>query len=92
MKSININEIKDLGKINLIDVRETNEFAQSRIEGARNIPMMGLMTNHEQFLDKNDTYYIMCLSGGRSYQVASHLESLGYDVVNLEGGISSYKF
>lgn len=92
MKSININEIKNLEGINIIDVRETGEYAQMSIPGTKNIPMMGLVANHEQFLNKNETYYIMCLSGGRSYQVASQLDSLGYDIVNLEGGISSYKF
>lgn len=92
MKSININDIKELNNINLIDVREVDEYKQKSIPGSINIPMMGLMTNHEQFLNKGEKYYIMCLSGGRSYQVASHLDKEGYDIVNLEGGISSYIF
>ncbi len=92
MKSININEIKNLENIKVIDVREVNEYKQLSIPNTSNIPMMGLIANHENFLDKNETYYIMCQSGGRSFQVASRLEQLGYSVINLEGGIGSYKF
>ncbi len=92
MKTIDINEIKNLENIEIIDVREVDEYSSKHIPNTKNIPMMGLMTNHEQFLDKNTTYYIMCLSGGRSLKVATHLESLGYDIVNLAGGISNYKF
>ncbi len=92
MKSININEIKNLENIKIIDVREVDEYRQLSIPGTKNIPVMGLITNHESFLDKSETYYIMCLSGGRSFQVVTHIEKLGYNVVNLEGGIGSYIF
>ncbi len=91
MESININDIKDINGAKIIDVRETYEFEGGTVEGAINIPMTGLMLNADNFLDKNEKYYIMCQAGGRSMQVCSVLESQGYDVVNLDGGYSSYK-
>ncbi|MFV0424986.1 MAG: rhodanese-like domain-containing protein [Bacilli bacterium] len=89
---MDINEIKNFENINVIDIREKNEYDQMHIPNTKNIPMMGLIANHTQFLSKNEKYYIMCLSGGRSHQVVAYLKSLGYDVVDLKGGISSYKF
>ncbi len=91
MQNININDVKDIKGAKIIDVRETYEFEAGTVADAINIPMMGLMMNADNFLDKNEKYYIMCLSGGRSMQVCSVLESQGYDVVNLDGGYSSYE-
>ncbi len=91
MESININDVKSIKDAKIIDVREVFEFEGGTVEGAINIPMTGLMMNADNFLDKKEKYYIMCLSGGRSMQVCSVLESQGYDVVNLDGGYSSYK-
>lgn len=90
MKSIDINEAVEKGYEPIIDVREPSEFAEGSVPGARNIPMIGLIMNAGDFLDKDETYYIMCRSGGRSSQTCSELESQGYNVVNLEGGILGY--
>lgn len=91
MKNIDINEIKNLEGIEIIDVREVEEYKQYHLENTTNIPMMGLMMNAGEFLDKSKTYYIMCAAGGRSMQVCMNLEEQGYDVVNLDGGIGSFK-
>lgn len=91
MKSININEIKKMGDINLIDVRETFEYENGSVKGAKNIPMTGLVMNSNNFLNKDEKYYIMCQAGSRSLQVCHELENQGYDVVNLEGGYGMYE-
>ena len=91
MKTIDVNEIDNLDKNFVIDVREMDEVKAKAIPGIKNIPMMGLMMNPDQFLNKDVTYYIMCLSGGRSSQTCMTLEDKGYNVINLAGGISSYK-
>ena len=62
-------------------------FKESK--GLRNIPLAGLVLNHSAFLEKGKTYYIMCHSGGRSYNAISQLEGEGYDLINVEGGISA---
>lgn len=90
-KTININQLNQIENPNLIDIRENEELIVGQIEGSRHIPMMGLIMNKEQFLDKGETYYIYCAAGGRSYQVCSLLADSGYDVVNLDGGFASYR-
>lgn len=90
-KTININDLGQLGDVNVIDIREAGELAVGAVAGSKHIPMMGLIMNKDQFLNKNETYYIYCAAGGRSFQTCSMLASAGYDVVNLDGGYSSYR-
>lgn len=92
VKGMNINEIDDLiGEINLIDVREPHEYAAGTIRTAVNIPMNTLLANPDDYLDKNQTYYIMCQSGVRSKKTSTQLAKQGFDVINLVGGYGSYK-
>ena len=90
MKNMNINDVLNVKEANIIDVRETFEYAGGTVPGAKNIPMMGLIANADQFLNKDEEYYIMCQAGGRSMQVCDSLEVDGYSVVNLAGGYGSF--
>ncbi len=90
-KTININELSEIKGANIIDIRETPELAGGVIAGSKHIPMMGLIMNKDSFLDKNETYYIYCAAGGRSYQTCSVLADAGYKVVNLDGGFAGYR-
>lgn len=90
MKQLNINEVLNLEGIKIIDVREPFEYQAGTINGAINIPMLGLLMNPNEFLNKEDEYYIMCKSGMRSQQVCHNLESEGYQVINLAGGYMSF--
>lgn len=88
---ININDIDNLiGKINLIDIREPYEYKSGSIQTAKNIPMNILLKDHERYLQKDKKYYLFCLSGARSGRAAAYLSKLGYDIVNISGGIGSY--
>jgi rhodanese-related sulfurtransferase len=75
---------------NVIDIRETDEFAMKSISGVRNVPMMGLMMNPDQFMNKEETYYLMCASGGRVSAAIAELEPQGYKLENI-GGIMHYE-
>lgn len=77
-------------RANVIDIRETDEFAMRSIEGVRNVPMMGLMMNPDQFMNKEETFYIMCASGGRAGALIAELEPQGYKLENI-GGIMHYE-
>jgi len=74
-------------KLDIIDIREPYELKQIPFEGARNIPMNILVEFHQEFLNKEDTYYILCHHGRRSYVVTEHLQKLGYKVINVIGGV-----
>lgn len=91
-KVINVNELDSLiGKINLIDIREPFEYKTGSIKGAKNIPMGELLGSPNKYLKNDKEYYIICQSGGRSTRVCSKLKSDGYDVINVKGGMGSYR-
>ena len=90
-KMVNVNDLSEkIGKIELIDIREPNEYKNGHIPTAKNIPMKALLENMEDYLEKDKEYYIVCQSGVRSLRVSSNLFSSGYNVVNVSGGTSGY--
>jgi rhodanese-related sulfurtransferase len=90
-KVINVNDIDNLiGKVEIIDIREPYEYKSGTLRTAKNIPMGNLLTNPEQYLAKDKTYYIMCQSGGRSQRTTRALAKQGFSVINVAGGIGSY--
>lgn len=90
-KVINVNDMDELiGKVSLIDIRETYEYRGGSIKSAKNIPMGELLNEPDKYLNKNKEYYIMCQSGGRSARACSSLIKQGFDVVNVSGGMGSY--
>lgn len=92
LNTINTYELnKKINKdINLIDIREKNEYERGHVPGSKNIPMMDLAINHEDFLNKKDVYYLICQSGGRSMNLINFLREYNYNLVNVDGGTSSY--
>lgn len=90
-KVINVNDIDNLvGKVELIDIREAYEYNRGSIRTAKNIPMNTLLDNPEGYLKKDKEYYIVCQSGGRSSMACNKLTNMGFDVVNVTGGVGSY--
>ena len=90
MKTISTNELQkklEAGEaVNLIDVREVDEVAAGHIPGITHIPL-GLLEFRMHELDKNEHYYLVCRSGGRSGQATMFLDSQGYNVTNMTGGM-----
>jgi len=73
-----------------VDVREPEEFAQVRIEGAQLIPLSELAGRFQE-IPKNQPVVLYCRSGNRSSQAASWLSAKGYtDLLNLDGGIMAW--
>lgn len=94
MKEISAKEvhqrIENGEKLNLIDVREVGEVKAGHIPGITHIPL-GLLEFRTHELDKSKPYIIVCRSGGRSGQATQYLESQGFDVTNLTGGMLSWE-
>ncbi|WP_440706005.1 rhodanese-like domain-containing protein [Heyndrickxia oleronia] len=90
MKQISTTEVKQLlesGKsLNLIDVREVDEVKEGKIPGVINIPL-GLLEARMHELDKSKEYIMVCRSGGRSGRAIQFLESWGFQVINMSGGM-----
>lgn len=90
-KAIHVNDMDNLiGKVELIDIREAYEYKEGSIKDAKNIPMGNLLDEPTKYLSKDDTYYIMCQSGGRSEQACKYLRNRGFDVINVAGGVGAY--
>jgi rhodanese-related sulfurtransferase len=83
-------KLNDRIVMNIIDVRETEEVAEGKIPGAVNIPL-GLIEFRKQELDRSKEYVMVCRSGGRSGRAAQYLESQGYRVVNMTGGMLEWE-
>lgn len=73
-------------EISIIDVRETEEVKAGKIPGAINIPL-GLLEFRLQDIDKAKEHILVCRSGNRSGMAAQLLQSRGYNVINMDGGM-----
>lgn len=93
MKELTAKEVEALSnkgeKLNIIDVREPDEVAAGKIPGAVNIPL-GLVEYRMNELEKEKEYILVCRSGGRSGRATQFLESNGYNVTNMAGGMLAW--
>lgn len=90
MKEITVAELKKrLAAPNrpfLLDVRQPEEYAQSKIEGSKLIPLVELPERLGE-LKKDAEIVVNCKAGGRSMKACAFLESQGFtNVTNLVGG------
>ena len=94
MKQMTAKEVETLlnegKKLNIIDVREVDEATGGKIPGAVNIPL-GLVEFRMHELDKSNEYIVVCRSGGRSGRASQFLESYGFNVINMAGGMLTWK-
>jgi len=65
----------------IIDVRTAEEYEESHIVDAINIPYDNIDENID--LDKNKIIFVYCKSGGRSKIAFDNLDALGYEVYDL---------
>ena len=72
----------------IIDVREPDEFQQSHVEGALNIPPPELMAGAKiiSAVTKDTPIIVYCRSGSRSNVAKNILEGLGY--TNITNGVN----
>ncbi len=82
-------EAADRTEATVLDVREADEVAEGRIAGSTHIPL-GQLAARTFELDRNRPVITVCRSGGRSSQAAQFLASQGYDVANLDGGMTAW--
>lgn len=87
-------EMMKKGGVTVVDVREPDEYARSRIPGAINWPlsMIEKGTVPERFADKTHTYLIYCRSGRRSAKSADILSKAGWTSLYDFGGIMDWPY
>ena len=96
--NVNVQELKSLWDIEqrvkgveLVDVRQPEEFVGGRVPGALNIPL-GELDKSSDSLASYQTIYVICLAGGRSAQACQKLSAKFPDkrIVNVEGGTNAW--
>lgn len=74
----------------LVDVREPNEFAQVRAEGAVLLPLSSFLLRYRE-LPRDRPLQMICRTGARSGQATAFLLANGWtDVVNVAGGMLAW--
>ncbi|MFS0637909.1 rhodanese-like domain-containing protein [Mesobacillus foraminis] len=94
MRQMTVKEVEALlevnKKLNIVDVREVDEVAAGKIPGAVHIPL-GLLEFRMHELDKSKEYIMVCRSGGRSGRACQLLDSHGYNIINMAGGMLAWE-
>ncbi|MDQ3850256.1 MAG: molybdopterin-synthase adenylyltransferase MoeB [Actinomycetota bacterium] len=81
------------GDVAIVDVRETEEFTQGHLPGAKHVPRGYLESRIEGAVpDRDQRVVLYCASGNRSALAAHTLHELGYEhVESMTGGITLWK-
>lgn len=74
----------------VLDVRQPEEFREAHIQGAKLLPL-GDLKGGLADLSKQREIVCVCASGSRSSSAARTLASQGYQVLNMQGGMSAWQ-
>ena len=83
MKTISIYDY-NTGMGQLIDVQHPLDYQKKHDPRSINIYADKLILNHKKYLNKNLTYYIICLKGQLSSRVVRTLTYYGYNVIQVK--------
>ena len=76
--------------IQVLDVREPNEYQIARINGARLVPLSTLAQRFKE-LDPKQPYYVHCHAGVRSLKALQFLREQGFkNLKSVKGGIAAW--
>ncbi len=82
------------GEVRLIDIRESSEYAEKFIPGARHVPLSAIATQDLKDTNAPDKPLVFfCHSGNRTAKAAERLERLAGNVkaFQIEGGMSAWE-
>jgi rhodanese-related sulfurtransferase len=74
----------------VIDVRQPEEFRQGHIAGAKLIPLNELR-RHMKELPQGREIVCVCASGSRSRSAAKALMKEGFNVFDMQGGMTAWR-
>jgi hydroxyacylglutathione hydrolase/adenylyltransferase/sulfurtransferase len=76
----------EAGDVQLVDVREDQEWEAGRIAGARHIPL-GQLAAQADSLDRDRPVLFYCRSAARSAMAAQAFRQAGFDAHSIDGGL-----
>ncbi|WP_193106540.1 rhodanese-like domain-containing protein [Brachybacterium sp. FME24] len=74
----------------LIDVREQSEWDAGHAPTAQHLPASILLESLDKLPEDDADLYIVCRTGGRSFQVSQWLNANGFDAINVAGGMDMW--
>lgn len=77
------------GEVQILDVREPEEWTAGHIEGAVHIPMNQVPARLDE-VDRERPVVAVCRSGRRSGEVAKYLSRMGISAENMPGGMERW--
>ena len=89
LSATRVAELRDSGRVELIDVRRNDEFEAGRLPGARQVEVNDV-TAQAEAIPKDRMVVFYCRSGNRSGMVAQAFAEAGWDAHNLAGGIAAW--
>ena len=87
---IKSNQINEISKDIILDVRTKNEYEISHCDNSLNMPLFDIEYDYNK-LDKNINYLVHCQSGYRSMIASSILINKGFKVVEISDGFNGIK-
>jgi rhodanese-related sulfurtransferase len=76
-------------RVQLLDVREDDEWSRGHAPGATHIPM-GEVAARLGEIDPDAELFVVCHAGGRSLRVAQYLARNGFEPINVDGGMLAW--
>jgi rhodanese-related sulfurtransferase len=75
--------------VQLLDVRDDDEWSAGRIDGARHVPLAQLPARLAE-LDRNRPVVTVCRSGGRAGRATEYLTGAGFTAETMDGGMTQW--
>lgn len=74
----------------VIDVRNADEYAAGHVPKSVFMPLPTVPLRTSE-LNRRAPIYVICESGARAFQACQYLQQHGYRVINVHGGMTSYR-
>lgn len=78
--------------IQLLDVREADEYQEGHIPGADHLALSELEEKAADIIAEGKPHYVYCRSGQRSRTAVKKLKAMGYDELYNIGGILHWHY
>lgn len=84
---MSVRELSD--EMVILDVRELDEWTAGHVDGALHIPLGQLLARVSE-VPQDRPIAVICRSGGRSTQATAYLNQAGWQVRNVDGGMTAW--
>ena len=91
VSAADVNKMMNESNVQVIDVRESYEWAMGHIPVASLVSLQTIPANLDK-IDQKKKIVVVCASGGRSVSASNYLAAQGYDVYNMVGGMMGWSY